>query len=128
MGTPSLGPYRPWPRGCRRGGISTGAPLTMNVVLGVDVGGTTIAAGVVTETGQVLAEARLPTHHAGRGTAVSTILALTASMHTAAAERGLRAAGIGVGVPALVDVSTGRIGEEALNVPELGGVTLATSL
>ena len=100
----------------------------MDVVLGVDVGGTTIAAGVVTEAGQVLAEARLPTHHAGRGTAVATILALTASMHTAAAERGLRVTGIGVGVPALVDVATGRIGDEALNVPELAGVPLTTTL
>src|SRR6266850_572798 len=34
----------------------------MDVVLGVDVGGTTTAAGAVTETGEVLIEDRRPTH------------------------------------------------------------------
>ena len=39
----------------------------MEVILGVDVGGTTMAAGVVTPSGEVLVDQQRPTHHAGRG-------------------------------------------------------------
>src|SRR2546428_12362445 len=94
----------------------------MDVVLGVDVGGTTTAAGAVTETGEVLIEDRRPTHHAGLGTAVQTTIDLIAAIRSEAERRGLRVAGIGVGVPGLVNAATGRIAEEALHVPEPAGV------
>jgi len=100
----------------------------MDVVIGVDVGGTTTAAGVVTTTGEVLVEQRRPTHHAGRGSAVPTLMDLISAVSSQAASRGLRVIGLGVGVPALVDAASGRIGDEALNVPELGGLPLATMI
>ncbi|OLC01044.1 MAG: hypothetical protein AUH30_01105 [Candidatus Rokubacteria bacterium 13_1_40CM_68_15] len=100
----------------------------MEVALGVDVGGTTTAAGVVTTTGEVLVELRRPTHQAGRGSAVQTIFDLISAVSSETTRRGLLPTGIGVGVPALVNAATGRIGDEALNVPELGGLPLATML
>jgi len=100
----------------------------MDVVLGVDVGGTTTAAGAVTEAGEVLVDDRRPTHHAGRGGIVQTITDLLVAVRAQAERRGGRAAGIGVGVPALVDAATGGIGGEALNVPDLAGLPLAALL
>jgi len=100
----------------------------MDVVLGVDVGGTTTAAGAVTDSGEVLIEARRPTHDAGRGTAVQTIIDLIIAVRSEAERRGRRVTGIGVGVPALVNTASGRIGDEALNVPELAGLPLAATL
>jgi len=98
----------------------------MEVILGVDVGGTTMAAGVVTPSGEVLVDQQRPTHHAGRGSAVQTLMELISAVSSEAASRGLHITGIGAGVPGLVDGATGCIGDEALNVPELGGLPLAT--
>lgn len=99
-----------------------------DVLLGVDVGGTTIAAGLVSPGGDVLAEERAPTHRGVAGTAVETTEALIASVRRAAAGRGLGVLGIGVGVPGIVDPATGAVGPEALNVPELADLDVAGRL
>ena len=95
-------------------------------VLAVDVGGTTTSAGVVTDAGEVLYERQTPTHAPGRRSALTTIETLLDAVRTDATE--LTIAGIGVGVPAIVDAAAGVIGEEAHNVPELAGVALARTL
>src|SRR5207249_5761607 len=69
-----------------------------------------------------------PTHHAGRGRALQTLMELISVVSSEAASRGLHITGIGAGVAGLVDVATVCIGDEALNVPELGGLPLATML
>ena len=96
----------------------------MRAVIGVDVGGTTSVAGLVAPDGAVLAEASAPTHHRGPGTAVETLVELIESMRGRARAEGLELLGIGLGVPAVVDPSGGRIGGEALHVPELAGRAL----
>jgi glucokinase len=98
------------------------------VVLGVDVGGTTTAAGAVSPDGDVLVTERVPTHEAGRGTAVATITALIESVRARAEAEGRAVAGVGVGVPAIVDPERGAIGEEVHHVPELAGLALARML
>ena len=95
-------------------------------VLAVDVGGTTTAAGIVTADGDVVLERQMATHAAGAGTAQATIEALLDELRRGAGAREI--VGIGVGVPAIVDVTAGVIGEEAHNVPELAGVPLAATL
>jgi glucokinase len=95
-------------------------------VLAVDVGGTTTAAATVTGAGDVAHERQLPTHEHGKGTALTTIERLLDAVRADAGGRPLL--GIGVGVPAIVDVEAGVIGEEAHNVPELAGVALARLL
>ena len=99
-----------------------------SAVLGVDVGGTTTAAGVVTAGGDVLIEAQAPTHREGRGRALETIVGLIESLRAGAASRGIVVDGIGVGVPGIVDPDSGRIGNEIHHVPELAGQPLAALL
>lgn len=100
----------------------------MTVVLGVDVGGTTTAVGLVTSDGDVLLEAQIPTHGDGPGRALERVGGLIESMMARAGERGLVIDGIGVGVPGIVDPVDGRVGEEIHHVPELAGRPLADVL
>ena len=94
--------------------------------VGVDVGGTTIAAGVVTDDGAVLVDTQVPTHAAGAGTAERTIVDLIATLTADASARGVQIAGVGIGVPALVDAAAGAVGPEVPHVPELAGRPLAS--
>lgn len=98
------------------------------VVLAVDVGGTLTAAGVVTAAGEILEEAVRPTHHDGPGTAGRTITALLDALLERARRDADEVLGIGVGVPAIVDAVTGRIGDEAHHAPELAGRPLGAEL
>lgn len=98
------------------------------LLLGVDVGGTTTSAGLVAPDGRVLVTRSQPTHGPRGGGAIERLLALTAETARlpAARERGL--AGVGAGLPGLVDVSTGTVGGEAHHVPELSGAPIARLL
>lgn len=98
-----------------------GAP---EVLLGVDIGGTATAAGLVAPDGTVLADLVVPTHRDGPGTAVRTIEALIEALLERAAREGWRVAGLGVGAPGVVDARGGRVGPHAPHVPELAGLAL----
>jgi glucokinase len=96
------------------------------VLLGVDVGGTSMAAGLVTPEGRVLVTRGRPTH--GPDGAVERILALTAEVAALPDAREHRLLGVGAGLPGLVDVASGTVGGEAHHVPELTGVPVAKLL
>ena len=98
------------------------------LLLGVDVGGTTIAAGAVTAAGEVLLEQRVPTRDRGPGHAVEVIGALIDELCGEASRLGRALDGIGVGVPGPVDAVAGRVGEPVPHVPELAGRALAAEL
>src|SRR2546425_2415311 len=98
------------------------------VLLGVDVGGTTTAAGVVTRDGEVLIEQRVSTHRDGKGRVLPTIVGLIAAVRAEAEGRGRAIAAIGVGVPGAVDPRLGRVGEPVPHAPELAGRALAAEL
>ncbi|MEK7385841.1 MAG: ROK family protein [candidate division NC10 bacterium] len=100
----------------------------MDLLIGVDVGGTTIAAGAVTAGGEVILEQRVPTRDRGPGRAVETVSALIDAIRSEAAHLGHALAAIGVGVPGPVDTVAGRIGEPVPHVPELAGRPLAAEL
>jgi glucokinase len=113
----------------RRGvAVTPGGAVARRVLLGVDVGGTTTAAGLVTDAGEVVAERSAPTHRAGAATAGRTIAELIGDLLDRARGEGLRVDGIGVGVPGIVDARTGEIGDEAHHVPDLVGQPLARVL
>jgi glucokinase len=101
-----------------------GSPL----LLGVDVGGTTMAAGVVTPQGEVVLEESVPTYRGGPGTAIATLIDLITKTRAAAERQGHAISGIGIGVPGPVDVDAGRIGEPVIHVPELAGRPLASEV
>ena len=93
-------------------------------MLGVDVGGTTTAAGLVTVDGDVVVEAQAPTH--GAGSALETICGLIEDVRARADGRVID--GVGIGLPGIVDAERGVVGEEIPHVPELAGQPLAARL
>ena len=110
---------RPSPQGGE--GVST-------VVIGVDVGGTTVAAGLVAADGQVLEHRQAPTHARGPGTALDTIGGLLEQLCEQARARGVTVTGVGLGVPGIVDAEHGRVGVDVHYAPELARVPLAALL
>jgi len=105
--------------------------VTTDLFLGLDVGGTTTSAGLVTADGRVVESRSQPTHGPGgphEPGALARLLALAADVAAAARPRGARIAAVGAGVPGVVDASSGTVGGEAHNVPELTGVPLGRLL
>lgn len=101
----------------------------MSAILGVDVGATTIAAGLVTPDGAVLYTVQQATHAAGPGTAVKTLLALVEELTREAERRRLTIDGVGVGVPGVIDPARGvMLAPPGNGVPELGDVRLAEEI
>src|SRR3989442_3607510 len=98
------------------------------LLLGVDVGGTTTAAGAVTREGAVLVEQRVLTHRDGRGRAPETIIELLSSVREQAERRRHAVEAIGVGVPGPVDPTVCPICEHIAHVPELAGPALPAEL
>src|SRR3989440_12967356 len=96
MGGPEMAPQTPQPSG-RPG--EPGPSLDHSVLTGVDVGGTTIAAGAVTADGGVLHDENVLTHDAAAAGTLVTIERLVPRGSGALAARGLAVTGIGVGVP-----------------------------
>jgi glucokinase len=78
------------------------------VLIGVDVGATTVAGGLVTTDGAVLAAVQAPTS-LGTGTAVHTILGIVTDLCDQAHGRGLALEAVGVGIPGLVDTQRGML-------------------
>jgi len=106
--------------------------LTTEVVtIGVDVGGTSISAGLVRPNGDVLATIETPTHVSGPGTALKTLLAVIEEVCSLARDRGFTVDGIGVGLPGPVDVDKGMIsaaGPKNPHTPEFHGVPVAEQI
>jgi glucokinase len=93
-------------------------------IVGVDVGASTISAGLVGPDGTVLATAQAPTQ--GGRAVVETIFSLIDRALSSAADRGLAVAGIGVGLPGLVHVEKGFMRSMPFAwLSELGDVPLA---
>jgi glucokinase len=99
-----------------------------NVVIGVDVGGTTVAAGLVAADGRVLEHHQAPTHGRGPGTALETVGGLLERLCEQARARGVAVSGIGVGVPGIVDAERGTVGVDVHYAPELAGTPLGRLL
>ena len=97
-----------------------------DVVIGVDVGGTTMAAGLVTAAGDVHADERVPASTAAADGTIATIEQMIQRLRRRAGDRPVR--GIGVGVPGPVDTATGRIAEHVPHAPDLADQPLAALL
>jgi glucokinase len=110
------------------GGGTPGRRAGDAVALGVDVGGTTTAAGAVTADGRVLVEEQAPTHRDGPGTALATIVELIGRVRRGVERLDATVAGIAVGLPGIVDTAGGRVGDEIPHVPELAGCALGPKL
>lgn len=98
------------------------------LLLGVDVGGTTTSAGLVSRDGRVLVTRSQPTHGPHGRDAIERLLALVAEVSTLPLARGARIMGVGAGLPGVVDTTTGIVGGETHHVPELAGAPVARLL
>jgi len=81
----------------------------MSVLLvGVDLGGTALKAALADEQGRVIAEDSLPTQsHAGPEAVIERIAGLVESLAARGGRDARKVSGLGLGVPGLVDVTTG---------------------
>jgi glucokinase len=97
-----------------------------SVTIGLDVGCTTMAGGLVTAAGDVLTSAQVPTGLDSRGS-VQTILGMVSELAAEARARGLAVEAVGIGMPGLVDVERGvhRASAGGAFLAELHGVPLA---
>ena len=98
------------------------------VTIGVDVGGTTVAAGLVDADGRVLEHHQAPTHARGPGTALETIGELLERLADVARARGVTVTGVGVGVPGITDAERGTVGVDIHYAPELARAPLGAML
>jgi glucokinase len=95
------------------------------VIIGVDVGASSIAGGLVTPAGDVLMHAQMPTRRKGAGDGVERLLAVVAEVHAEARRRGLAIQGVGVGLPCVVNVDRGMNIDDQNFVPEFAHVPVA---
>jgi glucokinase len=98
-----------------------------SVIIGVDVGGTTTAVGLVTRDGDVIADASAPTRASSRDP-VDTIVTLIGEVTEKAGLAARSIAAVGVGVPGPVDAERGIVGEPVTHIPALAGRALAAEL
>lgn len=78
-------------------------------MLGIDVGGSKIAAGLVDHHRSVVVARRVPTPRTGGADVMAQVCALAADLAGQAATLGGRVTGVGLGVPGTVDVTRGRV-------------------
>ena len=102
--------------------------MAPDVVIGVDVGGTTVAAGLVAADGRVLEHQQAPTHARGPGTALEAIGELLERLAEQARARGVTVTGVGLGVAGIVDAERGAMGVDVHYIPELARAPLAAML
>ncbi|ERI35480.2 ROK family protein [Arthrobacter sp. TES] len=82
----------------------------MTHAIGVDLGGTKTAAGVVSESGEVLMSDTIPTLNRTGGEAVlDATAALVSGLVERAADAGLTVSGVGVGSAGVIDAAAGTV-------------------
>ncbi|BCW34748.1 transcriptional regulator [Arthrobacter sp. StoSoilA2] len=83
---------------------------SMTHVVGVDLGGTKTAAGVVSERGEVLMSETIPTLNRDGGEAIlDATAALIAGLVERAADAGVTVSGVGIGSAGVIDASSGAV-------------------
>jgi glucokinase len=98
------------------------------VIIGVDVGGSSIAGGLVTPDGDVLTHARRRTRGGDGGDPIERLLSVVAEVDAEARRQGLTVQGVGVGLPGIVDVDRGAMVGDQNFVPEFNGVPVADQI
>jgi glucokinase len=99
----------------------------MTHVLAIDVGGTKLAAGIVSETGEVVVRHQVPTAGDSAAALLATLLRLADSVRSAGADEGaveLSACGVGCGGP----MAAGGVHVSPLNIPQWREFPLAARI
>ncbi|KMK78077.1 ROK family protein [Alkalihalobacillus pseudalcaliphilus] len=92
--------------------------------IGIDIGGTKIAAGIIGKDGTVVAKERIPTSQLGSSQLIEHVLTLIRLLKAKAAELNCPIKGIGLGSAGQVHVRRGEILSATSNISGWSGVTL----
>lgn len=99
------------------------------VVLGIDLGGTNIKAGIVDESGEVLYDAANPTDAGqGRDALLGKLRGIIEDFRARCGEAGWVPAAVGVGTAGYVDPSSGQVAYATPNLPGWTGMPLRDAL
>lgn len=102
--------------------------FSLRYAIGIDMGGTNIAAGVVDTDGQIIGRARVRTQQFGSPEALCAQLAQVAQLALKNAECGSKTiCGIGIGCPAPVNPEAGRL-RFCTNLPQLSAYPICETL
>ncbi len=93
--------------------------------IGIDIGGTKIAAGIVDSAGSVIYQNRVLTPKAGRHEIISSLKSIIKDMQEHAKNNGLALRKIGIGTAGQVDFSRGIILSGTANIKDWGDIPLA---
>jgi len=105
------------------------ATASGGVIIGLDLGATTLAAGLVDPGGGIRAGRTAPTDRLGRGEGVvQNLLHVVGGLVEDARSHADPILGVGIGVPGVIEAGTGTIGEDAQNLPEFRGLALGRIL
>src|SRR3982751_531651 len=91
-------------------------------LIGLDLGGTTLKGALVSSTGEILHEIRVETEQQSSEALFKQIVEAALALRDDKRARG-RAAGIGIGIPGLVNRKTNRI-EVMPNLPALSDIDI----
>ena len=94
------------------------------ILIGVDVGSTTMSGGLVTSDGEILTTTQTLTQRDGPGTALESLRRVIGGLVRHAQEREIPIAGIGIGLSGLVDADAGAMQKGIERFPELTGFSL----
>ncbi|MFJ6456868.1 ROK family protein [Paenarthrobacter sp. NPDC091669] len=101
----------------------------MNHVIGVDLGGTKTAAGVVDLSGEVLMSETIPTLNRAGGEAIlDATAALIAGLVERAADAGMKVSGVGIGSAGVIDASSGTVVSATDAIHGWAGTSLVAGL
>ena len=118
VGTAITRPHEITRRFARAVGAATGHHDERRVLIGIDLGGTNIKSGLVTDTGELIHTEVSPTPAAGGAEALLGELRQVAERHLdEARQRGLAPAAVGLATAGWVDPQTGRIIYASENLP-----------
>jgi glucokinase len=104
----------------------TTSQTTEPVFIGIDLGGTTIKGAIVSSTGEILHESRIDTEQQS-GERLFTQVVETINSLRGDPRAGSRVAGVGIGIPGLVNRKTNRI-EIMPNLPEIADLDITDEL
>ncbi len=97
----------------------------MSVVIGLDIGGTKIAAALVDERGCVISSVRRQTHpELGREFVLEQIGAAVGELVEKARSISEKVLAVGIGSPGIIDPESGVIVQAAVNLPQWSGFSL----
>lgn len=104
----------------------TTSQTTDPVFIGIDLGGTTIKGAIVSSTGEILHETRIDTEQQSGEKLFNQVVEMISALR-GDPRAGNRAAGIGMGIPGLVNRATNRI-EVMPNLPSLSDLDITAEL